>query len=41
MTEHIGDESIYLRLAQLKKGQIQFTDAINTQRLFREHGRRT
>ncbi|MDR1252159.1 MAG: DUF5906 domain-containing protein, partial [Treponema sp.] len=39
MTDQIGDESIYLRLAQLKKGQIQFTDATNAQRLFREHGR--
>jgi putative DNA primase/helicase len=39
MTEPIGDESIYLRLAQLKKGLIQFTDATNAQRLFREHGK--
>jgi putative DNA primase/helicase len=39
MAEPIGDESIYLRLAQLKKGQIQFTDATNAQRLYREHGK--
>jgi putative DNA primase/helicase len=39
MAEQIGDESIYLRLAQLKKGLIQFTDATNAQRLFREHGK--
>jgi putative DNA primase/helicase len=39
MIEQIGDESVYLRLTQLKKGQIQRTDATNAQRLFREHGR--
>jgi putative DNA primase/helicase len=39
MAEQIGDESIYLRLQQLKKGQLQFTDATNAQRLFREHGK--
>jgi putative DNA primase/helicase len=39
MAERIGDESIYLRISELKKGNIQFTDATNAQRLFREHGR--
>jgi putative DNA primase/helicase len=34
-----GDECIYLRISELKKGNIQFTDATNAQRLFREHGR--
>jgi putative DNA primase/helicase len=39
MAERIGDESVHLRLQQLKKGQIQFTDATNAQRLLKEHGR--
>jgi putative DNA primase/helicase len=39
MTEQIGDESIYLRISELKKGTIQFTDATNAQRLIREHGK--
>jgi putative DNA primase/helicase len=39
MAEPIGDESIYLRISELKKGNIQFTDATNAQRLFREHGK--
>jgi putative DNA primase/helicase len=39
MPEQIGDESIYLRLQQLKQGRLQFTDATNAQRLFREHGK--
>jgi putative DNA primase/helicase len=39
MAERIGDESIYLRINELKKGNIQFTDATNAQRLFREHGK--
>jgi putative DNA primase/helicase len=39
MAEPIGDESIYLRVSELKKGNIQFTDATNAQRLFREHGK--
>jgi putative DNA primase/helicase len=38
MAEPIGDESIYFRISELKKGNIQFTDATNAQRLFREHG---
>ncbi|MDR2785396.1 MAG: hypothetical protein LBB83_05740, partial [Treponema sp.] len=39
MAELMGDESIYLRISELKKGNIQFTDATNAQRLFREHGK--
>jgi putative DNA primase/helicase len=39
MAEPIGDESIYLRISELKKGNVQFTDATNAQRLFREHGK--
>jgi putative DNA primase/helicase len=39
MAEPIGDESIYFRISELKKGNIQFTDATNAQRLFREHGK--
>ena len=39
MPEKIGDESIYLRINELKKGNIQFTDATNAARLVREHGR--
>lgn len=38
MADLIGDESIYLRIHELKKGTIQFTDATNAQRLIREHG---
>ena len=39
MAERIGDESIYLRIAQLKKGKVQFTDATNASRLLEENGR--
>jgi putative DNA primase/helicase len=39
MAEQVGDEAIYLRINQLKKGLIQFTDATNAARLLREHGR--
>jgi putative DNA primase/helicase len=39
MAVPIGDESIYLRISELKKGNIQFTDATNAQRLYREHGK--
>jgi putative DNA primase/helicase len=39
MSEMIGDESIYLRIDQLKKGLIQFTDATNAERLKMRHGR--
>jgi len=33
------DESIYLRIAELKKGNIQFTDSTNASRLIKEHGK--
>jgi putative DNA primase/helicase len=39
MGSQIGDESIYLRLQQLKNGTVQFTDATNAKRLFKEHGK--
>jgi len=39
MAERIGDESIYLRISELKKGNIQLTDSTNASRLAREHGR--
>ena len=39
MTEAIRDESIYLRLAQLQKGLLQFTDTTNAYRLLTEHGK--
>jgi hypothetical protein len=35
MTERIEDECIYLRINELKKGNIQFTDATNAKRLYR------
>ena len=44
MAEHrnrdsIGDESIYLRIAQLQKGLLQFTDSTNAYRMVREFGK--
>jgi putative DNA primase/helicase len=39
MREQIGDESVYLRISELKQGKIQFTDATNASRLASEHGR--
>jgi putative DNA primase/helicase len=39
MADLIGDESIYLRISELKKGNIQLTDSTNASRLIREHGR--
>ena len=39
MREQIGDESIFLRISELKKGNVQFTDSTNAARLIREHGR--
>ena len=39
MSEKIGDESIYLRLQQLQKGLLQFTDTTNAYRLMAEHGK--
>jgi putative DNA primase/helicase len=39
MAERIGDESVYLRLMQLQKGILQFTDTTNAYRLLTEHGK--
>jgi len=39
MAEQIGDEGIYLRISELKKGTVQLTDSTNAARLLREHGR--
>jgi putative DNA primase/helicase len=39
MREPIGDESVFLRIAELKNGLIQFTDSTNAMRLVKEHGR--
>jgi len=39
MVNQIGDESIYLRLQQLQKGLLQFTDTTNAYRLLTEHGK--
>jgi len=39
MKEQIGDESIFLRISELKRGNVQFTDSTNASRLIREHGR--
>jgi len=39
MAERIGDESVYLRLRQLQKGLLQFTDTTNAYRLMTEHGK--
>jgi putative DNA primase/helicase len=38
MAEKIGDESVYLRINELKNGRVQFTDATNAERFMREHG---
>jgi putative DNA primase/helicase len=38
MREQIGDESIYLRINEMKSGKVQFMDATNAERLMREHG---
>jgi len=38
MGQQIGDESVYMRINELKKGNVQFTDATNAERLLREHG---
>jgi putative DNA primase/helicase len=38
MAEPIGDESVYLRIAQFEKGLIQFTDTTNAFRLFTKYG---
>ena len=39
MAELFKDESIYLRLQQLQKGLIQFTDTTNAYRMLTEHGK--
>jgi len=39
MESKIGDESIFLRIDELKKGKVQLTDATNARRLFEEHGK--
>jgi len=39
MAERIGDESIYLRLEQLQKGLLQFTDTTNAYRLLAKYGK--
>ena len=39
MAERIGEESIFLRINELKSGKLQFTDATNAARLIKEHGR--
>ena len=39
MAEKIGDESVYLRISELKKGTVQFTDSTNAARLINEQGR--
>jgi putative DNA primase/helicase len=39
MENKIGDESIYLRLQQLQKGLLQFTDTTNAYRLLTEYGK--
>jgi putative DNA primase/helicase len=39
MKEAIGDESVFLRINEFKKGLIQFTDSTNAMRLVKEKGR--
>ena len=39
MKEYYGDESILLRIQQLKMGLLQFTDTTNAYRLFVEYGK--
>jgi putative DNA primase/helicase len=39
MKEQIGDESIFLRINELKNGLIQFTDSTNALQLVKGHGR--
>ena len=39
MGQQIGDECIYLRINELSKGNVQFTDATNAARLIKDHGR--
>ena len=37
--EPIGDEAVYLRIQQLQKRLLQFTDSTNARRLVREFGK--
>jgi len=37
--QQTGDESVFLRLEQLQKGLLQFTDSTNAYRLLNEHGK--
>jgi len=39
MREPVGDESVFLRINEFKKGLIQFTDSTNAMRLLKENGR--
>ncbi|MCL2441077.1 MAG: phage/plasmid primase, P4 family [Treponema sp.] len=39
MVQQLGDECIYLRLQQLQKGLLQFTDTTNAYRLLKEYGK--
>jgi putative DNA primase/helicase len=39
MAENIGDESVYLRIQDLKAGKIQFTDTTNAEKLKEIYGR--
>ena len=39
MAQQIGEESVFLRLEQLQKGLLQFTDSTNAYRLFTEYGK--
>ena len=37
MRDSVLEESIYLRVLQFERSEIQFTDATNAQKLFVEH----
>ena len=39
MRDTIKDECVYLRVLQFERGEIQFTDATNAQKLFAEYGK--
>ena len=39
MRDSILEESVYLRVLQFERGEIQFTDATNAQKLFGVHGK--
>jgi putative DNA primase/helicase len=38
MQEFIGDEAVFLRISEFRKGLIQFTDSTNAMRLLKENG---